>query len=243
MASNKKHQSPSSSWDIERFNPIDSPWYSRKLLNEHLARYNLAGKYVKGKIVVELGCGLGYGTKTIVQKGAKKVYGIDIDIKAIEFAKKNYSHHLITYINRSATVTMLSKSTADVVIAFEILEHVPNPEELISESMRILKPGGILILSTPNRDTSLRDNPFHLKEFTFSDLNLLLNGFKKREFFGQGKVLVHLIRFYQYLILRVRYSFFKRFFYFRPWEGYRIYPLLKKSKSNCVYFIVICQKS
>lgn len=242
MANNKKHKNTPTNWDIERFNPYKTPWYSRKLLNEHLTRYNLASEYVKGKIVVEMGCGMGYGTYAMSQNGAKKVYGIDIDKSAIEFAIKNYNHSSITYLNESATKSSITANYADVVIAFEVIEHLQNPRELINEVLRILKPGGTFILSTPNRSTSLKDNPFHIKEFKFTELNSFLNDFKVKRYYGQGIAFTYLIHLYQKLIKHIKNSFLKRLLYLRPWEGYRIYPLSKKMYFKCIYFIAICEK-
>ena len=227
---------------IERLDPNHTPWYSKKLLNEHLSRYRLAVPFCKEKTVIELGCGSGYGTKLIAKSGAKKVYGIDIDELTIKYAKKFYSHKKITFIKASAMHTKLPKNIADVIISFETIEHVTNPSKMITEINRILKPGGLLIISTPNKAMSLDDNPYHIKEFMLTELDSLLNGFTDLKYFGQGKSIISLIKIYQKLINKKMPTQIKRLFHLRPWEGFQIYPITLTTKQSYVYIISICRK-
>ncbi len=192
--------------------------------------------------MVELGCGSGYGTKLISKSGAKKVYGIDIDELTIKYAKKFYSHNKISFIKASAMHTKLPKNIADVIVSFETLEHVTNPSKMITEINRILKPGGLLIISTPNKAMSLDDNPYHIKEFMLTELDSLLNGFTDIKYFGQGKSIISIIKIYQKLINIKLPSQLKRLFHLRPWEGFQIYPITLTTKPNYVYIISICRK-
>ena len=89
MANDRKHKKTPSSWQIERLDPNKVPWYGRKLLLEHNKRYEFAKRFVKGE-VVELGCGSGYGAYLLAKNNVRHIYAIDIDAKAIEYAKKNY---------------------------------------------------------------------------------------------------------------------------------------------------------
>ena len=192
--------------------------------------------------MVELGCGSGYGTKLIAISGAKKVYGIDIDESAIKYAEKFYFHNKITFIKASAMHTNLPNNIADIVISFETIEHVTNPSKMITEIKRILKPGGLLIISTPNKAMSLDDNPYHIKEFMLTELDSLLNGFNDKKYFGQGKSFISLIKIYQRLINTKLPSQIKRLFHLRPWEGFQIYPITLTTKQSYVYIISICRK-
>src|SRR3989339_729977 len=84
--------------DLERIIPDKIPPYSKRLLQEHVLRYQFVSKYIKGKTVLDVACGSGYGSYIIANSGAKKVYAADCDSKTISYAKKRYPHDNINYI-------------------------------------------------------------------------------------------------------------------------------------------------
>lgn len=140
----------------------------------HLDRYNFACNYTENKIVADIACGTGYGTELLHKSGnAQKVYGIDISSEAIAYAKKHHHcGHDIEYICASGTNTALEDASIDVVVSFETIEHVEDDVGLIKEFARILKPGGKLVCSTPNR-WPLALAVHHVKEYderSFTDL-------------------------------------------------------------------------
>lgn len=238
----EKESERMNSWSLERLDPLHASWYSKKLILEHIERYSFAMKYTRDKIVVDLGSGSGYGSKIIAENGAKKVYSCDIDPTAISYAEKFYAHRNIKYFTASAENTNLPSNTADVVLCFEVIEHLKNPEKLILESYRILKPGGICIISTPNKKTSYGDNPYHIREFTLRELIELTNQFSGTKLFGQRKVNKFIISLYLSLHRLIPSPFFRLVLRFRPWENYKIEKIKDKNFQLFLYFLTVCQK-
>lgn len=155
-----------------------------------LAKYCWAARYAPGRIVLEAGCGAGYGAAEIAKK-AKKVYAIDINSETIKRCQKTYSQDK-KIIFKIGDVTKLDfpSNFFDLVIAFELIEHIPDYNQAVEEFYRVLKPKGLLILSTPNKDvyspgTKKPFYPFHIKEFTLEELKILLKKFQNIEIFGQ----------------------------------------------------------
>jgi len=115
---------------------------------EHLQRYRFAEKNIgSNKKVLDIGCGTGYGTKILSNRG-NQVYGIDNSQKAIGYAKKEYSGP--QYACCSAEKLSFEDNYFDAVTAFEVIEHVQNPEKALNEIYRVLKKEGNLFISTPN---------------------------------------------------------------------------------------------
>ncbi len=144
---------------------------------EHIIRYDFATQFCKNKTVLDLGCGSGYGSYYLKTYGAKNVYGIDLSQEAADYCREAYpSCH---FKQGRATNTTYKNNSFDVVVCFELIEHLSEQEELMNEIKRILKKDGILIMSTPNKDTFPRGNPFHIRELTEKEYLHLLNKFFK----------------------------------------------------------------
>lgn len=209
---------------------------------EHTERYRFAGKFVKDKTVIELGCGTGYGSMMLAGAGAKKVYAIDISSDAIAYAKKHFGHKNIEYHVASAESTSIPDQTADILVSFETIEHLSHPEVFLSEVRRLLKRGGTFILSTPNRETSFGDNKYHIQEFTLQELDSLLQNFSAKKYFGQRKVSYRLVMLYKKIAPFLLFSQFRILLKFRPWENYTIKPVRKSAHFPYLYMLVVCQK-
>lgn len=231
---------------IERVVIKDTPWYAGRLIKEHKQRYFFCAELCKNKTVLDIACGSGYGSYILAQSGAKKVYGIDNDGKNVIEAKKEYFDKKITFIMSDAHSIPLNSSAIDIIVSLETIEHLEKPKKFLEEAYRLLKPDGLLILSTPNRETSYEDNPFHLKEYTFIELDKLLTKFPDRKFYGQRAVNKYIIKLYKGLykrISRIRMLNFLSFFLrFRPWEKLEIVRMKDNLDTNYLYFIVICKK-
>ncbi len=174
--------------------------------------------------------------------GAKKVYGIDMSTAAVAYAKKHFSHKDVEYVVANAEETGLADRIADIVVSFETIEHLPHPEKFLSEVYRLLKRGGIFIISTPNRETSFGDNPYHMKEFTLQELDTLLTDFSTKKYFGQHKVTYPLVMFYKKIFRLVFIKKLRIVFHFRPWEDYRIKATRKTAPLPFLYLLAVCQK-
>lgn len=229
-------------WQIERIDPQHIPWFGKKAVVEHRLRYDFAKRFVKNRVVIDLGCGVGYGTFALAVSGARKVYGIDIDNDAIEYAKAHYCHKNITYNVKDALNTKLSSHMADIVIAFEVIEHVKNPKKFLHEAKRLLKPDGIFIMSTPNSEASFGQNPYHIQEFTFQELTKVLSLFKTLQFYGQHKASKTIFKIYKTIADRLRIPFVHQLLRFRPWESPTIEPMQPFLKHTYLYFIIVCKK-
>lgn len=134
----------------------------------HLDRYKFAAQYVKDKVVLDCASGTGYGCSLFLNSGAHKVTGVDIDQGAIEYS--NRKHHLGEkgdYICGSANDLPLEDECVDVLSSMETLEHLEDEEGLISEFARVLKPEGLLIMSTPN-EWPLAIAPYHVREYDYN---------------------------------------------------------------------------
>ncbi len=145
----------------------------------HLLVYQFMAQFVKGKTVLDIGCGTGYGAHYLLQQGAESVWGVDVSKDAITYAKKHYTDARISFREMNAEMLNLPNDSFDVVTSSENLEHLKNPSKCIAEIKRVLKRKGLLLLGTPNKELSSpgsdkSGNPFHVKEFTFEELDAVL---------------------------------------------------------------------
>lgn len=161
---------------------LNEPFYL-----EHIQRYKFALPYCKNKYVLDLGCGVGYGSYFLAKNGAKHIDAIDIDQKAIEYAQKKYRNSKIRYLISDATGLPFNNTYFDCVVSFEVIEHIKEYKLYLKEVKRILKKYGIFILSTPNSLGHRHStSAYHHKEFTPKELkNLLTKAGFKVELYGQ----------------------------------------------------------
>lgn len=154
----------------------------------HLVAYEWAKKFCAGKDVLDVGCGQGYGCN-ILSENATSVVGVDKSAEAISLAKELYKHSDVKFVAASAYELPFAESSFDIVCCFQVIEHLKYPEKLLALIKKLLKPGGILIISTPNKiqfgqDYSLKI-PFHYKEFEPNEFRDLIDKyFVKNEIYG-----------------------------------------------------------
>jgi ubiquinone/menaquinone biosynthesis C-methylase UbiE len=150
----------------------------KNIYGAHIGRYQAGLSLVKDKVILDIASGSGYGTKLMAAE-AKKVYGVDVDKNAISYAKEHYSAKNIEYILGDGESIPITNGTVDVVVSYETIEHIPDYKKFLTEVKRVLKPGGILLLSTPNDLEYIEDNHFHLHEFKYNELKKLVRSYFK----------------------------------------------------------------
>ncbi|MEK7154333.1 MAG: aminotransferase class V-fold PLP-dependent enzyme [Patescibacteria group bacterium] len=151
---------------------------SKRLEEDHLARYRFAAQFVKDKKVLDIACGSGYGSKFLKESGAKTVDGVDISKEIIDFAKTNYCTDGVNFAVANAE-TFSPDKRYNVIISFETIECVDDFKAALKNLYNLLEPRGILLISSPNRiifSPKLKSilerpaNPFHAREFTIQEL-------------------------------------------------------------------------
>jgi 2-polyprenyl-3-methyl-5-hydroxy-6-metoxy-1,4-benzoquinol methylase len=152
----------------ERVGP-GSPWWG-----EHVSRYEYAAPYVKGRVVLDVACGVGYGLPRL-QETAKWVVGADIDPGAVEKARRTLAPGRGEVVVSDATRLPFGEAHFEAITSFETLEHLTQPDEFLREVSRVLAPTGVFLLSTPNANyTRPIDgkprNPYHVREYRPAEL-------------------------------------------------------------------------
>lgn len=154
----------------------------------HIATYEYAKNFVKNKKLLDYGCGSGYGTHMLSQV-AENVTGADISEEAVDFARKEFHSPNLRFMK----IAELGNEKFDIITSFQVIEHVPNDYEYTDKLKKLLNPGGVLIISTPDKTHRLFKyiqqpwNIFHLKEYTAESLEkTLFKHFKKVEILKIG---------------------------------------------------------
>jgi len=174
------------------------PGTAGEIAQEHWHRYAFARSLARGRRVLDVACGEGYGSAWLAREAAD-VTGVDIDARAVGHAAATYRASNLRFAVGSATALPLPAASVDAVVSFETLEHLPREAQagMIAEFDRVLTPTGILVLSSPNRpqysDARGYRNPFHLHELDRDELVALLGGafracrwFRQRRFIGSA---------------------------------------------------------
>jgi len=164
---------------VPELTPAETFW-------EHVYRYAFASQYVGGKRILDIACGEGYGSAALMRSGAREVIGVDISADACAHAKKKYG---IDARQGSGEQIPLEERSVDVIVSFETIEHVPDPYRFLDECARVLVPGGVLVISTPNKGiylSNLAPNPHHCSEMTQEEFSSALRErFRGIEFYTQ----------------------------------------------------------
>jgi predicted SAM-dependent methyltransferase len=142
------------------------------LWNEHYSRYAFARRLARGKRVLDAGCGGGYGAADLAVV-ARSVTALDVAEEALSFAGANYSEP--RYVQGSCTRLPFAAGSFDLVVMYEVIEHLVEWREALGEARRVLAPDGQFIVSTPNKgfyaETRAESgpNPFHEHEFEYTE--------------------------------------------------------------------------
>lgn len=158
----------------ERFVPTEHG----VIRQEHLHRYAWCLPLVDGKDVLDVASGEGYGSAMLASK-ARSVRGVDISHDAVNHAAERYaSLDNLQYLQGSAAAIPLADDSVDVVVSFETIEHLLEQDEMMAEIRRVLRPDGILVMSSPNKevysDQAGYHNDYHVKELYLNEFQALL---------------------------------------------------------------------
>lgn len=155
----------------ERF----TPGLAGEIAHEHYHRYLFARELVAGLDVVDVASGEGYGAALLAGR-ARSVVGVELDTAVVAHAVRSYARPGLAYRVGRCEALPLDDASADVVVSFETLEHVEAQSRFLAEVKRVLRPGGLLILSSPVRGVYSvgNPNPFHVRELTRDELEALV---------------------------------------------------------------------
>jgi SAM-dependent methyltransferase len=151
----------------ERFDP--SVMHGRLIEAEHLARYWWVAGLVSGKRVLDAGCGTAYGSNILAEAGATEVVGLDLDGAVLQTARES-AHELVSLEVGDVRKLPFPDASFDVTVCFEVIEHIDEPETVLTELRRVLRADGFLAVSSPNRDVYPPGNPHHKREFRPDEL-------------------------------------------------------------------------
>ncbi len=153
----------------------------------HLDRYRFAAQYTAGARVLDCACGTGYGAYWVGAGGnASSVLGVDLNADAVAYASRHYVRDNVRFdVGDASALHDVTPADIDVVTSFETIEHVPDDDAMLSEFRRVLRPGGVLIVSTPN-DWPVEASPFHVRTYDEVAFRaLLLEYFNEVQMLGQ----------------------------------------------------------
>ncbi len=217
----------------ERFIPTEQG----RIRLEHYHRYAIVLDIVAEKDVLDLACGEGYGS-SLIANVARSVTGADISDEAIQHASETYKKSNLNFRQGSATTLDFPDTSFDVVVSFETIEHLAEQAKMIAEIRRVLRPDGVLVISSPNRpiysEESGEHNEFHVKELDFNELDDLLKAqFQYVQYYGQRLLMGSVIQ-----------SFKGGQSTYRAWhdDGANLIPQ-SGSLQDPVYFIAIASAS
>jgi GT2 family glycosyltransferase/SAM-dependent methyltransferase len=147
---------------------------------EHFHRYFWAARLVAGRRVLDLGSGEGFGA-AILAEAATEVVGVDVDRTSVDHANLNYAAPNLRFeLGSALDLSSFEAASFDVVVSFEVIEHVADQQRVIAQIARVLAPDGLVVMSTPDRraysDATGQRNPFHERELTSDEFVGLLKG-------------------------------------------------------------------
>jgi SAM-dependent methyltransferase len=154
-------------------------WHTRKGLELGVARYELPGRYVRDRLVLDIACGDGIGTAYLSGLGARTVCGGDISIESLRHARRLCGNGS-SFTALDVGALPFKDSVFDVVVSIETIEHIGEQEKYLSECRRVLKGGGLFVCSTVNRDlfSPGLEKPWfpgHIKELSTDEFSRLLS--------------------------------------------------------------------
>jgi 2-polyprenyl-3-methyl-5-hydroxy-6-metoxy-1,4-benzoquinol methylase len=158
----------------ERFLP--EQMHGELIEAEHLVRYLWAAAYTREREVLDAGCGAGYGTRILLDHGAKRCVGVDLSEEAVHAARERYGGNgEIEFEAVDISKLPFEDDAFDAAVCMEALEHVSDQASAVQELRRVLRPGSVLLVSSPNRGEYPPGNPHHARELSAQEFIDLLS--------------------------------------------------------------------
>jgi SAM-dependent methyltransferase len=151
----------------ERFDPATMG--GQMVEAEHVSRYLWAAPLAEGRRVLDAACGTGYGSAILAGAGAASVTAVDRSEEALRWARLAAKEG-VRHERADLAALPFEDGAFDLVVCFEAIEHVRQPEPVLDELCRVLAPGGLLLISSPNRDVYTPGNPHHHFEYLPEEL-------------------------------------------------------------------------
>jgi SAM-dependent methyltransferase len=152
--------------------PAENYWFQR-----HLAVYEWIGARVVGLRVIDMACGEGYGSE-VLSRSATSVVGVDANPEAHAHARLRYQRQNLSF-ERGVVDAYGEESAYGAVVFLQTIEHVQDPAAVLEHFRKLLAPGGVAYVSTPNvltlagPDRDRSDNPWHIKEYRAQEFDVL----------------------------------------------------------------------
>ena len=175
----------------ERHSPDRVRTIEEKVIDAmHRYAYSLVREYARPTDrLLEVGFGEGYGSE-IVRTWVREYVGVEVEDDAVAHAVERYPRQGSTFLAYDGETLPFDDSSFDLVISFQVLEHVREPDRFLREARRVVRDGGVVLVVTPNRNHRLADgerpwNRYHVREFSPSELEAAMRrSFAEVEIFG-----------------------------------------------------------
>jgi 2-polyprenyl-3-methyl-5-hydroxy-6-metoxy-1,4-benzoquinol methylase len=152
------------------------PDFPNQIFENHLKVYKFLQQFVAGKELLEIGFGTGYGTALLSQT-AKSIEAIDYSAQALRYAQAHYKRPNVRFQQMSAEKLSFPNHSFDMALSSEVFEHLRDHEAHVRELARVIRPGGLCFIATPDPSRSEGHNEFHTKEFPPEEMRELMSRF------------------------------------------------------------------
>lgn len=164
---------------MERLDINSAPERANIEASIHFARYSVAVPFVKGKRVLDIACGEGYGSYLLKQAGAAEVVGVDVSPEVVNRAIQSFGASGLDFVTADASVIeeKLLAESFDVVVSCETIEHLKDPAAYLQSLKKLAKKDAVIIISCPNDywyfPEEHQNNPYHLRKYKIEEFQQL----------------------------------------------------------------------